>query len=65
MDWKINNPCRLPKPPHVPLRVHFTTKINSNNEIYLLHLDEITCLSEYLSAIYKVTQASALSISKE
>ena len=41
------------------------TKINSNDEIYILHLNEITCLSEYLSAVYEVAQASAPLIPKE
>ena len=54
------NPRHLPneKPPYVPLKVRLTTKINSNDEIYVLHLDEIACLFKYLSAIHEVAQAN-------
>ena len=64
---KPNNLRRLPKekPPRVPPIVRFTTKINSNDEIYVLHLDEIACLSEYLSAVYEVAQANPPPIPKE
>ena len=64
---KLNNPRRLPKekPPRVPPKVRLTTKINSNDEIYVLHLDKIACLSEYLSAVHKVTQANPPPIPKE
>ena len=62
---KPNNLRCLPKPPRVPPTVRLTTKINSNDEIYVLHLDEIACLSEYLSAVYEVTQANPPPIPKE
>ena len=64
---KPNNLHHLPKekPPRVPLRVRLTTKINSNDEIYILHLDEIACLSEYLSAVHEVAQANPPPIPKE
>ena len=70
ISWQIErkrNICHLPKekPPCVPLKVRLMTKINSNDEIYVLHLDEITCLSKYLSAIHEVTQASPSPIPKE
>ena len=64
---KPNNPRRLSKekPPCVPPKVRLTTKINSNDEIYVIHLDEIACLSEYLFAVHKVTQANPSPIPKE
>ena len=62
---KPNNLRRLPKPPRVPPTVRLTTKINSNDEIYVLYLDEIACLSEYLSAVHEVTQANPPPIPKE
>ena len=40
-------------------------KINSNDKIYVLRLNEITCLSEYLSAVHEVIQANPPPISKE
>src|SRR5208282_6156413 len=48
----------LPKenPPRIPPKIRLTTKINSNDEIYLLHLDEITSLPEYLSAVHETAQ---------
>ena len=53
---KPNNLRRIPKekPPCVPPTVRLMTKINSNDEIYILHLDEIACLSKYLSAVHEV-----------
>ena len=62
---KPNNLRRLLKPPRVPPTVRLTTKINSNDEIYVLHLDEIACLSEYLSAVHEVAQANPPPIPKE
>src|SRR5947207_3610254 len=44
-----------PKPPKLPPKVRLTRQINSNDEVYLLHLDEIHSLPEYLSAIQEVT----------
>src|SRR5205814_6146636 len=38
-----------PKPPKLPPKVRLTRQINSNDEVYLLHLDEIYSLPEYLS----------------
>ena len=46
-------------------KVCLMTKINSNDEIYVLHLNEIACLSEYLSTLHEVTQASTSLIPKE
>ena len=64
---KPNNLRRLPKEKlsRVPPTVRLTTKINSNDEIYVLHLDEIACLSEYLSAVHEVAQANPPPIPKE
>ena len=61
------NPLRLPKakPVRLPPKVRLTTKINSNDEIHLLHLDGILCLSEYLSAIHEEAQANPSPIPQE
>ena len=40
-------------------------KINSNDEIYVLHLHEITRISEYFSAVHEVAQANPPPIPKE
>ena len=67
---RIRRKCnlrRLPKEklPRVPPIVRLTTKINSNDEIYVLHLNEIACLSKYLSAVHEVAQANPPPIPKE
>ena len=63
---KPNNlhPLSKEKPLCVPPKVRLT-KINSNDEVHVLHLNEIACLSKYLSTIHEVTQASASLIPKE
>ena len=40
-----------PKPAPTPPKVRLTTRINSNDEVYILHLDTITPFPEYLSAL--------------
>src|SRR4030095_3120465 len=47
-----------PKPPPTPPKVKLTTRINSNDQVYILHLDTITPLPEYLSSLDVEQQAT-------
>ena len=52
-QWKKERRGRPPESKPIPVRpkVLLTRKIDSNDQVYLLHLDSITPLPEYLSAL--------------
>jgi hypothetical protein len=62
---KPRHPPPQRPPPPIPAKVRLTTKINSNDEVYVLHLDGIVCLSEYLSAAHEEAQNNLPPIPKE
>jgi hypothetical protein len=51
--------------PRTPSTVRLTTQINSNDQVYVLHLDGIVSLSEYLSAAHEAAQNDLPPIPKE
>ena len=61
---KTQNPLKSP-PPRSPPRVRLTTKVNSNDQLYVLHLDEIISFPEYLSAAQEASISNPPPIPEE